>query len=340
MSSGLQGAFERNDGPVTFYLPEADLDALRALDPDRHWREFLRGERVWILQTYLRLKHAGLPVLLSEHLPRAGVVVISGQRRKTLHLSRAQRRRLLIVATVQDLSFPAIADVQIVQDPRQAGPVHAMHVPHWPQPGLIPRDPSRGSRIERIEFKGTTENLHPGFRTERWRRQVSALGLTWNEDARPSEEVARDPSSVQWNDYRAVDLCLAVRPEGVVSRKGKPASKLVVSWFAGCPALLGPEPAFRELRRSELDYAEVAMPDEALRVIVALREDSSRYLAMIENGRARAAPYSIESLTRTWAELLFDKVPVLQRDAAFQRWRRTPLAVRRWSGLTSRRRLR
>jgi hypothetical protein len=164
--------------------------------------------------------------------------------------------------------------------------------------------------------------------------------LTWNEDARPSEEVARDPSSVQWNDYRAVDLCLAVRPEGVVSRKGKPASKLVVSWFAGCPALLGPEPAFRELRRSELDYAEVAMPDEALRVIVALREDSSRYLAMIENGRARAAPYSIESLTRTWAELLFDKVPVLQRDAAFQRWRRTPLAVRRWSGLTSRRRLR
>lgn len=339
MSSGPED-IERSDEPVTFYLPEPDLEPLRALDPDRDWREFLRGERAWILQTYLRLKQAGLPVVLADTLPRTGVVVISGQRRKALNFSRAQRRLLLVVTTVQDLAFPAIADVHVVQDPRQAGPVYALHVALWPQPGLVPRDASRGSRIERIEFKGTTENLHPAFRTERWRSQIAALGVTWNEDARPSAEIARDPSSVHWNDYREVDLCLAVRPHGVVSRKGKPASKLIVSWLAGCPALLGPESAFQALRRSELDYVDVATPEEALRVIAALKEDSARYRAMIENGRARAAPYTVERLTRTWAEMLFETLPVLERNAAFQSWRRTPLAVRRLRGFMSRRRWR
>jgi hypothetical protein len=294
---------------------------------------FMRGERVWILQTYLRLKQAGLEVELSNRLPDSGVVVISGQRRKELKVSSGQRKRLFIVATVQDLSFPAIADLHLVQDPRQTGPVYALPARLWPQPGLQPRDPSRGARIERVAFKGTTENLHPLFRTVRWISELAELGVTWIEDAAPSAVVARDPSGLHWNDYRDVDLSLGVRPPDIIGRKGKPASKLIVSWLAGCPALLGPEPAFRELRRSDLDYVEIETPDDAVRAIVALKDDPARYLAMVESGRARGTEFSIAHVTHEWADILFRMLPELQRNAAFQRWRRMPVPLRRLRGL-------
>jgi len=320
-------------GPVTFYVPEPDLDALRRADPDRDWRMFMRGERAWILQTYLRLTQAGFPVELSDRLPDFGVVVISGQRRKELQLTSGQRRRLLIVATVQDLSFPAIADLHLVQDPRQTGPIYALPIRFWAQPGLQPRDPSRGARIERIAFKGTTENLHPAFRTASWISALAELGVTWVEDAVPSPEVARDPSGLHWNDYREVDLALGVRPADVIGRKGKPASKLIVPWLAGCPSLLGPEPAFQELRRSDLDYVEIETPADALRAIAALKDNPARYLAMIDNGRVRSAPYSVEHVTQQWADILFRTLPELQQDAAFQRWRRMAVPLRRLRGL-------
>jgi hypothetical protein len=321
---------------VTFYLPEPGLDALRQADPDRDWRLFMRGERVWILQTFLRLKQAGYPVQLSDRLPHDGIVVISGQRRKDLRLSLAQRQRLLIVATVQDLSFPAIADVHLVQDPRQTGPIYALLAQSWPQPGLQPRNPQRGAHIESLAFKGATENLHPDFRTARWVSRLAELGVNWIEDAVPSSEIACDPSALHWNDYREIDLALGVRPPDVIRRKGKPPSKLTVSWLAGCPALLGPEPAFQALRRSGLDYVEIENPADALRAIAALKNDPARYLAMIENGRLRSTAFSVAHVTQDWADILFRKLPELQSNAEFVRWRRMPLALRKLRGVIAR----
>ena len=162
------------------------------------------------------------------------------------------------------------------------------------------------------------------------------LGVTWVEDAAPSAVVARDPSGLHWNDYREVDLSLGVRPPDVIRRKGKPASKLIVPWLAGCPALLGPEPAYRELRRFDLDYVEIETPEDAVRAIVALKDDPARYLAMVENGRARGTEFSVAHVTQEWADILFRMLPERQRDAEFQRWRRMPVALRRLRGLIGR----
>ena len=64
---------------ITFFMAgEKDLTALRRLDPDRDWREFHRGERVWILQTYLRLARAGYPVELAASPPAEGIGVCRG----------------------------------------------------------------------------------------------------------------------------------------------------------------------------------------------------------------------------------------------------------------------
>jgi hypothetical protein len=44
-----------------FLAGEGSLEALREADPDRDWRVFHRGERNWVLQTYLRLAASGSP---------------------------------------------------------------------------------------------------------------------------------------------------------------------------------------------------------------------------------------------------------------------------------------
>lgn len=62
----------------------------------------------------------------------------------------------------------------------------------------------------------------------------------------------------EWHDYQHVDAVLAIRDCPPVVLATKPASKLINAWKAGVPALLGPEPAYRELRTSPLDFLEAA----------------------------------------------------------------------------------
>jgi hypothetical protein len=54
---------------------EPDLARLGSLDPDRDHELLKRGERAWVLQTYLRLAAAGLPVELTGEMPADGLVV-------------------------------------------------------------------------------------------------------------------------------------------------------------------------------------------------------------------------------------------------------------------------
>jgi hypothetical protein len=128
-----------------------------------------------------------------------------------------------------------------------------------------------------------------------------------------------------------------VRPaEG--AHTGKPGTKLYNAWLAGVPAVLGPEPAFRELRRHELDYLEVTSVEEALAAIDRLRSDPALYRAMVDHGRERARDFSVEAILDRWTDLLWERVPAL----AAQRPLRSvpPLlrpAVRKVSGLLQRR---
>ena len=130
---------------------------------------------------------------------------------------------------------------------------------HFPQPALIARDPARGDRIENIAYKGLSGNLHPEFHGKAWREFLAARGLRWVTDAVEESQSRDDKSKLAWNDYREVDLVLAVRlpSRNVLGRSDlhprKPATKLYNAWRAGVPALLGPELAYRELRESPLE---------------------------------------------------------------------------------------
>ncbi|MEA2603334.1 MAG: hypothetical protein QOF89_4326 [Acidobacteriota bacterium] len=318
---------------VTFFLDgEEEPEALAGLDPDRDWRAFQRGERIWILQTFLRLARAGRPVELAATPPAEGVVVFHAKHARAL---RQQWRRLgdaVLVGVRADNREPLIADFEVVQNGLFADGRRRFHIPHWPQPGIVPRDSGRGTAIRRLVYKGFDQNLHPDFRLPAWRDFLAVRGIEWGVDSAVFAGRDSDRLALEWPDFREVDVTLAVRPRDGRRWTNKPSSKLVNAWLAGVPAMLGPEQAYRELRRSELDFFEVSSLAEAKTAVDRLLADPGLYRAMVENGHARAADFTAGALLPQWEKLLFETIPAL----APPRWsRRVPLPLRaagRWVG--------
>ncbi len=302
--------------PVTFFYPFPDvLDSLADIDLEDpvFWSHEGKGRRrAWILQTYLRLRSAGHPVSISETLPERGIVVLLPEPpiRDRFQRQFTRRHRNLVVVTIRaDTAVyqSYLGDVDVVQNGRFASERRSVFfVPHWPQPGLIPRDPNRDTTIENIVFKGGFGSLRSDFRSARWYEYLRRRDLTFH--IASAETEGEIPS---WHDYRTADLNLAVRPayEDGGLRCEKPASKLVNAWHAGVPSLLGAEYAFRELRTSSLDFIEIETLDDAISAIDTLREHPTLYRRMVDHGRRRAQEFTPNRITKRWAQLLFETVP-------------------------------
>lgn len=317
--------------PVTFFLHGEPLEELAGLDPDRDWREFVTGERAWILQTFLRLRAAGAGVLLANELPAEGIVVFSSKQRRLLTRQQRTATAALLVGVREDVGEALIADLEVVQNARQADARRRFFIPFWPQPGMIARDPGRGARIENVAFKGFLGNLHPAFREASWQQFLRDQGIRWLADAAPYKRNAVDAAALEWNDFREIDLIVAVRAPDRELHPRKPATKLYNAWLAGVPALLGPEVAYRELRRSTLDYIEVAGPEEARAAIVRLRAEPGLYEQMVAHGQRRAAEFQTSAVVVRWREFLFVTVPSLLERADVARWRGRSLRAKEWS---------
>jgi len=321
---------------VTFFLDgEEDLESLRRLDPDRDWRQFQRGEQVWVLQTYLRLARAGLAVELAAVPPAEGLIVFHAKQARALRRQAHLLGDAILVAARADNRQPLIADFEILQNAHFADGRRRFHMPHWPQPGLLPRDPARGTTIKRLVYKGFEGNLSLEFSRPEWRQLLADRGIEWVVDAARFAGRETDSQAMDWPDFREADLILAVRPGGRNRATNKPASKLINAWLAGVPALLGPEVAYLDLRRSELDYFEVSSLAEAQAAVDRLLGDPGLYKAMVENGRVRAADFTADAILPRWGKLLFETIPGLLPP----RWtRRLPLGLRsagRWLSRTA-----
>jgi hypothetical protein len=315
---------------VAFFLEgERDLEALRRIDPDREYQGLQRGDRAWVLQTYLRLARAGHPVELVGQPPRDGLIVFHVKNRRALARRLERGSGVLLLGIRADNREAAICDFEVVQNGRFADGRRRFFVPSWPQPALKPRHPDRGTAIRRIAFKGFSRNLDPAFLQPRWSSFLACLDIAWDVHAGEYAGTRTDHVALGWDDYREVDLALAVRPHDRRLHTSKPASKLVNSWIAGVPALLGAEFAYRELRRSPLDYVEIANVEEAEAAVERLRSDPDLYRAMVENGRVRAREFTIDRLTERWRELLFETLPSLAESPRGRRLRHTPLLVKR-----------
>jgi hypothetical protein len=289
----------------------------------RHWRDLAElaqppapgevadrirnGRSAWVLQTYLWLRRRGLAAELSTACVPGVLCIVHYDDLRASQLPAAS----YLLGVRADRPPMLLADQQVVQTPLLANETSSHFVPNWPQPGLLPRDERRGARVERVGFIGRERNLAPAFRSPEFRRELAQRGF--------SLVVRENP----WWDYRDLDVVLAVRDVSSAKLRTKPASKLVNAWHAGCPALLGAEPAFEARRRSPLDFLLITTPEEALAALRRLREEPGLYQAMVENGLERARDFSVERIAERWEDLLAG--PVAED---FERWRRAPRHAR------------
>jgi hypothetical protein len=249
-------------------------------------------------------------------MPATGIVVAAAC---NLPLLFRPGPRRFVVSCVADSPPRFYPQAHVFQSATQAGnnPCHrpgdafplCAFMPHWPQPGLWPRDPARADAFVNIDYFGASDQLAPAFCEPGFRAALADRGL----NLRLHFEF--------YHDYRQTDAVLAVRGTELISHK--PASKLLNAWRAGVPAILGPEAAFRELRRDDADFLEAATPRAALEACLRLRDDIALRRRMVEIGRARAPEFSEEVLTGNWIHLLNEKI----RPAA-ARWFDTSTDVR------------
>jgi len=288
----------------------------------------------WLVQTYLRLAARGHDVRLAPCFPDdQSVCVYLSPVASRWGLANTHQVKVLAqelpeltqaqtgygsfrVALCLDRPPAASAHVRVFQNPVVAEQFGAEFVPHWPQPGIVPRDPARGERFEHIVFAGISHNLDPEVQSDAFRQELACAGLTL--DVRHAQG---------WQDYSGCDAVLAIRSRAVpeMMLRLKPASKLVSAWQAGVPAVLGVEPAFRVLRTSPLDYLEARDARDALAQLRVLRADPALVRAMRDQGRRRLREVDELSVVQAWEALLCGPV-----EDAYQRWskRRVPRPFR------------
>ena len=68
--------------------------------------------------------------------------------------------------------------------------------------------------------------------------------------------------------------------------------------------MLGPEPAYRELRTTSLDFLETPTAEAVLDAIDRLQGEPGLYAAMVENGLRRAEAFTDQRITDRWMSLL------------------------------------
>lgn len=275
--------------------------------PDAYSQRLHDGNDNWVLQTYLELKHRHLNVHIVRR-PVPGAICVAHYDDIWL---KDKPIGSFLVGVRADRPAIAVGEMTVVQNQHAMRPGRDFFLPHWSQPGLMPRDPSRGTAIRSVGYMGMRFNLHPEFRDGEFERDLAQRGVTL---------IVRE---YPFTDYRDLDLILAVRPGTRYDIDLKPASKLQNAWLAGCPALLGLESGYRQYRRSELDYIEVASPAQALDAIDRLKQDPDRYTRMVENGRVRGADYTHEAIAQRWIEFLAERVI-----PAYERWRITRPYIR------------
>ena len=303
---------------ITFFLPSQELvNSVRPGETD-FWKWYLKllpkegtsrllANSTWITQTFLKLRDYGFPCELSASLPGEGVIISHSD-----FFSRLQKpsREQFFVEIKPDrflkCTFANFVICQNRRDPlfsgRGRGLKRSAVIPLWPQPGLIPRSQGRGDCFENVCYMGRPQESIPQINL--LETEIRKLGLKWG-----------IPPRGKWHDYSEIDAVVAIRVRNPQMALRKPASKLINAWAANVPAILSPEPAFENIRKSELDYLKADNIDQVMEQIRVLRDNPSLRKAMVENGNSRSKEYTAEKITQKWEEII--RGPILEE---FSKW--------------------
>ena len=316
---------------ITFYLPPSHWPAEMPTSADENWPGFGVGLYAWTVQTYLRLQAAGIPCQLTQTVPEEGIVLVHRNAFLAEDCDLKVGARRLLICLKADLRPHPQAQLHIVQNPLEASIFRqSYYLPHWPQPGLIPRNSSRGDRFETIAFLGRKVQLAKELQRSDWQDSLKKIGLQWRPLLNPNSWQDYCQLDNRWNDFGAIDAIVAVRSFDPRQRYlkqhylNKPATKLYNAWLAGVPAVLGPEPAYRAEGHPGLNYLEATSVASLLEALTRLRDDGNLRCSLVEQGRLSARAIQPETIAARWQQFL-EKVAV----PAYERWCATPRWLQR-----------
>lgn len=280
---------------------DSRLADLVRLDVDRDWREFNGGERAWILQTFLLLRAAGVAVECARGPVPEAINITHAARLENL----SPDPRLFIACVRADFRPYGLAELHVVQNQAQAAGGRRVWIPHWPQPGLVPRAAGR-TGVRTVVYAGRACMMAgtPGS----WERALARIGLTF-----------RLLDETGWNDLSEADIMLAIRSFDRRPYNTKPPTKLINAWHAGVPLIAGCDSAFHQIGTPGVNYFEAASMETAVAAVRRLAEDAALYEAVRSAGAAQAAAFGRNRTVEAWTSFLGQiAVP------AFEAWQRRP----------------
>ena len=289
--------------PIYFYLPACYWPSELPTHSRENWAGFGLGLYAWTLQTYLRLREAGLACHLTSQLPEQGIVLFHSNATRSGLLKPGASR--LLVCLKAEAPLCDVAQLHVVQNPREVRR-NAHFIPHWPQPGLLPRDPTRGNRVETVAFLGHERSLDPMLRTSDWAQQLTDRGFRWVSVANTNDWNDYGSIDNRWNDYRGIDAVVAVRRVHTLypGYFNKPPTKLYNSWLAGVPAILGKESAYRAVGKADINYLEANSVLEVLVALNRLRRSAELRQSIVTAGQVQAVVYQPDAITQRWQQFL------------------------------------
>ncbi|WP_041918483.1 hypothetical protein [Gloeocapsa sp. PCC 7428] len=299
--------------PIYFYLPQPYFPHTLPATAAENWAGYGLGIYTWTLQTYFRLQAVGFPCQLVSSPPKEGIVLFHRQALQFRPLK--PQSRLLLICLQADKQPCTVAHLHVVQNPTDSRSPHSYYLPHWSQPGLIPRNPERGDRFETIAYFGHACSLAPELKAPAWQYQLAALGLRWQPIINHNSWHDFCQLDCRWNDYSNIDAIVAIRSfHSEQTYLYKPATKLYNAWLAGVPALLGAESAYRAIGQANMNYLEVSSYSELLATLIRLKSSAAARQRLVCNGALSALQFLPEQITENWCQFLLNvAIPAWQR---------------------------
>lgn len=282
---------------------DADLASYKSLSPDEYVRVFTRGDLNWCLQTYLILsKQKKLSVQCSNHLIKGCINIIHSD--QLLRLKG--NADTFMVCVRADYPSRPWAHYHLVQNGYQKA-ANTSYIPHWVQPGLIKRDPTR-RKLHRVAYAGAPVKGNMAGTIDEWKRLFEPYNL----------DFIQLPSGC-WHDLSTIDVLIGIRGFNTKAYHTKPPTKLFNAWHANIPFIGGYDSAFREVGKPGEDYLLARSPQEALKAVLSLRDEPALYAKLVLNGQRNARQFTEATIAQRWEKVLSG--PVMNR---FVQWKSKP----------------
>ena len=136
---------------IYFYAPKELLKKLKLqeLENNFQWEQIAEARRFasgnftsWILTTYLQVKKSELSCQFIDYIPEKGILIAD---RDTLGNKYPYLGKTMLICPKGDREFHPSAHLHVVHNPLQFKDQqnklwNPYYIPHWPQPGLKPRE--------------------------------------------------------------------------------------------------------------------------------------------------------------------------------------------------------